>query len=205
MDVTNQYNDAPPMIGTELPIPYLHDHIKIQSISSIFEIDNEPLIESITYYLKGYRLDKKTKIWIPVDPTNIFKFRRMNELGSEDVSTKLRANISPNALLSDLSLDQIHVLCRNVAYAIIRMVADHYLEYGISPTKANLDHIHHVIMNPIFTALMRAHNGGERLHRERMLKILESSPKGQQEQGDVGMQKQTSSMNPLNIFRRAMQ
>lgn len=143
-----------------------------QALSSIFEIDNEPIIEKIANYLWGKHLINGE--WAPIDDKNPEAYRLMNEKGIVNVITLLRPHVDKMVILSDLMLDEIYVICRSVRFEIIRLLAEHSAEYDIVPTKANLGLILAIIDNTIFATVKRAFRGGERKHRETMLKLVET-------------------------------
>ena len=149
----------------------MYEQDKEHTFSSIFEIDNEPIIDKIVQYLRGkHFIDKR---WQPIDPEHPDGNRIMNEKGIMNFVTILRPHLDKMMILSELTMDEIYMICRRVSFMLIRLLSSHYQEFHIVPTKANLSLIHGVIDNIVFTTVRRAHRGGERRHRETMLKLVE--------------------------------
>lgn len=144
-----------------------------QNISSIFEIDNEPIVDQLANYLRGKHLVENE--WRFIDEENPSSHRIMNEKGIVNVVTLLRPHVNKLVILSELMLEEIYVICRDVRFALIRLFAEHYEEFDINPTKANMSVLLTTLDNAIFATVKRAFRGGERKHRETLLKIHEQS------------------------------
>jgi hypothetical protein len=152
-----------------LPLPTGRDP-KEQAISSVFEIDNEPIVETVINYLRGRRLVDGD--FEEIDPSAPGKYARINEIGIADISALLRTHVDKLMILSDLETEDIYRVCREVAQALVSLLAKNMSRYDIESVE-HLEVIHSTIDHAVYVTLKRAFKGGERKHRETMLKLVE--------------------------------
>ena len=166
-------------------LPYSGQKDRYQQISSIFEIDNEPIVDSIVNYLRGYKLIDGS--WVPIDERNPHTYALMNEKGIAAITPILRIHVDKLIIMSDLEMENIYCMSSEVAHTIISLLAKNYHEFGIQGTAEHLDIVYNMIDHAVFSTLRRAFHGGERKHRETIMKMVEQFVQREEEKKKPGM------------------
>lgn len=167
-----------------------------QNLSSIFEIDNQPIVQEIIGFLSGRKKDHKGKL-VPIDKLDHERYRLVNDKGISDIITLLRPLTDKMIILSDLTIDEIYSVCRDTRITLIRLLAENYKRYDLVPDKANLKLILTVIDNSVFVTAKRSHRGGEKKHRETMMRMIESITQREQKPPGSGI-----SLSPFKMFSK---
>lgn len=164
-----------------------------KEITSIYEINNEPLSIVIAHLFRGHIFTEQG--WGPIDPTQPDRYRLMNEEGVARFTALIRPFTDKNVMIGDHTIEEIYGICRDIRITIIRMIGDHYEDYGINPTKANMKLILTVIDDLVFPSIKRSFRGGERRHRETIIRLHESSMQREQET-------KKPTLNPFKLLKQ---
>jgi hypothetical protein len=141
---------------------------------SMYELEQLNLKESIRHSLAGEIYDPKHGVWVHDKELG----RPMNLRGVHFFMTKLSGHLDKNVTLSDFTVDQINEMLTEVCNDILEIFWKRNKEFEI--IQANMNYILHIIEHQIFANYRRAKEGGERRHRETMVRYVENVRDSQQ-------------------------
>jgi hypothetical protein len=133
---------------------------------SIFELESEILIDRIKHQLRGDVFDPNNNCWVQTYKPHV------NEEGIGKFVFIISGMLDKNITLSHLDLDKIYRMSYEICTAIIGLIFRKSKEYEIAAEDRDL--ILNIIEQQIFSTLMRAKDGGERTHRETIIKSVEN-------------------------------
>lgn len=157
------------MQTTEMPtMDSGYEGLKTQQADnvSIYELENEGLVERIRHKLRGEIYDVETGRWVQVYKAH------MNDEGLGKFMFVVESLLDKNITLSKLDLNKVYKMAYEINSAIIGVIFKKSVEYEIDPVDRDL--IIDIIDLQVFSTLMRALDGGERTHRETIIKSIEN-------------------------------
>jgi len=159
---------APKM--TEINPRFSMDRLKQQQADnvSIYELDQEALIEKVRHTLAGEIYDPETDMWV-ADPD---LQPPMNHKGVHFFMLKFGGHLDKNVTLSNLTIERIHMMIYEIEVAILEIFFKRAQEFEIK--QENMDYIKQIVAQQIYANLLRALDSGERKHRETLIKSVES-------------------------------
>jgi len=157
---------------------------------SIYELEQDELIERIRHQLSGEVWDAQEARWIQINEP------RANRKGIGHICSVIASHLDKNITLSHLSLKQIYQMAFEVSSVVTGIIFMKHTEYEIGPD--DRDVIMTIIDHHVFANYMRALDGGERKHRETVIKSVESIVERQSmpQSGGGGL------FGGLNLFKR---
>jgi len=160
----------------------------IKNNVSIYELEQIELIEKIKHVFAGEVWDRNEGKWVQVHKA------RANDEGIGHILTIIAAHLDKNITLSELDIFQISRMTFEVTSAVIGVIFMKHNEYEIGPEDRDI--IVNVVEHHVYANYMRALNGGERRHRETVIKSVESIVERQS-----GAQKESGLFGKMNLFR----
>jgi len=160
---------------------------------SIYELDQSPLIERIKHLLASEIFNPNTGTWEKEEDIEPL----MNSKGVHYFMVKFGGHLDKNITLSKLDISKIHQMMVEICNDILEIFWKKDKIFDIK--RENMSSILHIVEHHIYANYMRALDGGERTHRETLIKSVESiidrqdSPKQSSGGGMLGM---------LNPFKR---
>jgi len=126
-----------------------------------YQLGLEEEKQRIILKLKGYTFDWKTRRWkIPKDHEgNKLREPLLNDKGIQLIDTILSSELSKNTMLSNLSDHEITRLILSIFSELNRELTYYPEKYGVKPRVGT---ILNIVCDPIYFALKRARNAGER-------------------------------------------
>jgi len=136
--------------------------------ASIFELEQDNLIERVRRKLAGEVYNPTTGEWEleeGLDPP-------MNKKGVHHFIIKFGGHLDKNITLSEFRLIKIHEMLMEICTDILEIFWKKGQDFDIK--KENMTFIMHILEHNIYANYMRALDGGERKHRETVMKLIES-------------------------------
>jgi hypothetical protein len=145
-----------------------------------WRLEANDVITNMEHHLKGEFLEKKAENvdgkWIAWEEWVCKeKARFMNDTGAKAVVTTATMIINKVVFLSNISEDDIYAVCKDIEIALARLIYDNWSEFEVTRRP---DPIIHILMDLVFTGLMRAKGGGERDSLTRAESIVRSIREG---------------------------
>jgi len=139
---------------------------------SIYELENENLIDRIRHKLRGEIYDLNSGRWVQVYEPH------MNDAGLGKFMFVIESLLDKNISLSNLTIDKVYRMSYEINTAVIGIVFKRSKEYEID--QVDRDIIVDIIDLQVYSTLVRALEGGERTHRETIIKSVENNIMKQQ-------------------------
>ena len=129
-----------------------------------WRLQGDDVITTMEHHLKGEFLERNI---IDVDGEKMAveqwvakpDSRFMNDTGAKAVVTTATMIINKVVFLSNMSEEDIYNICKDIEIALARLIYDNWSEFEV---KRRPDPVIHILMDLVFSGLMRAKGGGER-------------------------------------------
>lgn len=129
-----------------------------QKIDSRWELDENPIIDSLRHELRRERMNKNGN-WIrPHELTPI-----VNSKGESDILWLLRSSLTKNIALGNISRTEANTLTHDVIESLIYMVANKWRQWDFD--KAYRDVLVATVRSHVYSHLTRPINQGEKEYR----------------------------------------
>lgn len=154
----------------DLEPKFTHNHYKSQQADSVsmYELEQDTLIEKIRHTLAGERYDTENEVW----SADKELAPPMNRKGVHHFMLKFGGHLDKNVTLSNFKLEEIHRMMFEICMDIDEIFLKRSVEFGIK--QENMDFIKHILEHQILANLKRALDNGERKHRETLIRSVES-------------------------------
>jgi hypothetical protein len=126
-------------------------------------------------------IDKKSGAPILTEHWKKVGIAMCNDYGAKAITGEIRKFIGKNSFLSDLSEEDIMVLCRNIGHITTNLIEDRHDDYGIDAK--DMESIVFGITELLFISLKRAEEGRERDSISKIQTTNETHIVGGQHQG----------------------
>lgn len=140
-----------------------------------FRLDPNDVISKIEHALKGEHwvteqlkdsdgkpvVDRKSALPILIEGYKKAGFAMTNEYGALAISNTLSTMLGKNTLLSNLTEEEVNLICRNIGHATLNLIESEHRSFDISASYMETI-IFPVTTEPLFQALKRAQGAGER-------------------------------------------
>lgn len=135
---------------------------------SIYELEDENLMDRIRHALAGEIYIPQEGKWKDIEGVK----PPMNKKAVHHIMVKLAGHLDKNIKLSSLDIDKIHEMMVEVTNDILEIFWKRGQEFEIK--QENMSFILHILEHQIYANYMRAKDGGERRHRETVIKSIEN-------------------------------
>ena len=146
-----------------------------------WRLGGDDIIENLEHHLKGEFLESEVKD-TDEGPIMIQKWisrpdaRFMNDTGSKAVIATATAMVNRVVFLSNISEEHVYMICGDVELALSRLIYDNWTDFEV---KRRPDPIIHILMDLVFTGLMRAKGGFENNNLTKTEHIMRSYREGE--------------------------
>jgi|TARA_Y100000310_G_C20671753_1_gene810686 hypothetical protein len=183
--LANKVAQIDPSFSMDMPKQQQADNV------SIYELEQVGLIDRVKHMFAGEMFNPQTGQWDKMQGV----CPPMNDKGVHHFMIKFSSHLDKNITLSDFTVEQIGDMMVEICYDILEVLWKRHKEFEIK--RENFHFIMHILEHQIFANYMRAKDGGERKHRETLIKSVESVV-DRQEMTKRGGSSPLSFLNPFN-------